>query len=144
MDILFLEDMRDFIRYTLVAKDPDGHLELDEWNGKRNSAWHLHHKYFIDEEQIVVIDDEFLSDEAKENIDSYGGEGTYDNLNFDPNSHERMQLNWTATETKALVNETLVDYNKMMVNYTKGTDGGDGNPIVSSIWQDRGMLACVN
>ena len=41
MGLLFLEDMRDFIRYMLVAKYPDGRLELDEWNGMRNSAWHF-------------------------------------------------------------------------------------------------------
>ncbi|KAL7544550.1 hypothetical protein ACHAWF_007927 [Thalassiosira exigua] len=141
--IMFMEDMREYIRYVLQVKDPHGWMDLDQWSAKRNSALTLHHQRFIDREVVVNMPSLFQSDEAREKIDAHMGVGTYDSLNFNPNKLARIDIAWTLKDTNAILETSLSNYAAMMVKYTWGTGGGDGHPVVTPVWDERPALQAV-
>ena len=53
--IMFTEEMHQWIRHLLSAKDPNDGLELDKWMGKRNTAQHLLHTKGIDQDVVVSL-----------------------------------------------------------------------------------------
>ena len=50
---------------------------------------------------------------------------------------------WTKKESTSTVALVLVHYRKMMKLHTKGTGGGDGDPVMCLVWQERDSLAAV-
>lgn len=135
--------MREYIRYLVKDKDPDGWMEVDEWRGKRNTAHVLFHQKFIDLEVRVDLPPIWLTEESKARIDEHMGQGTYDALKFDPNNPSRIAIAWTKEESIALLGSGLAKYAAMMVKYTWGTGGGDGHPVVSAVWTERHELQSV-
>ena len=133
--IMFTEEMRPWIRYLLSAKDPNDCLELDAWTGKRNTAHHLLHTKGIDKDVVVSIPNAWMTDAAREKVDShYGIKGVYDDLQFNPNNPVRIHMPWTKKESNAIVASVLINYREMMELYAKGTGGGDGDPIAYLVW----------
>ena len=142
--IMFTEEMRPWIRYLLSAKDPNDRLELDAWTGKRNTAQHLLHTKGIDPDVVVSMPNLWTTDAARQKVDShYGTKGVYNALQFNPNNPARINMPWTKKESTAIVASVLVHYRKMMELYTKGTGGGDGDPVAYSVWQERDPHAAV-
>jgi hypothetical protein len=93
---------------------------------------------------VVSMSNLWLTDAAREKVDShYGTEGVYDDLQFNPNNSVRIHMPWTKKESNAMVASVLVQYRKMMALYTKGTGGGDGDPVAYSVWQERDPLTAV-
>ena len=127
----------------LSNKDPKGRLELDAWTGKKNTAEHLLFVKSVDEEVEVTIPGVFLAEAAREKVDAHCGVGTYDGLRFNPNNQERIALPWTKKEVCAIFCKVVLDYRKMMYLYTKGTGGGDGDPVAYSVWEKRDALCAV-
>jgi len=148
--ILFMEDMVEFIPYFLAGKDPANRLSLDEWTGKRNRAIHTVHMRFIDSDVVIDLPEEWLAPAAAEKIDSHyqkknapGFEEVYSTLNYNPNNLDRISLPWNKEELVPIISTSLFSYNAMMRLYTSGTGGGDGDPVVYSVWQNRGALTAV-
>lgn len=153
--ILFSEDLREFIPHALsdvdpsakdpaqAGTDPSRRLRLDSWNSKRNWVFRTLRDKFVDPDVVVEVNQEWKSDEARRRIDERLGVGEYDQLNYNPNNQERIKLPWTEKEVQAILGKALLDYNNMMVFYKMNTGGGDGNPIVVAVWQDREPLDIV-
>ena len=105
---------------------------------------HLVHQHFIDSKVTLRLPETWLSDCAKEKNDSHVGEGTFDALTLNLNNEERIRIPWSSKETTAILSAVLVEYNKVMKNYTAGPGGGDGDPVAYSVWQAREELGICN
>lgn len=153
--IMFMEDMREFIPYVLSAvdpsakdptptqRDPSKRLRLDGWNSKRNWTFRTLRDRFVDPDVVVPVSKDWNSDEARRRIDERLGDGVYDEFKFNPNNPDRIKIARTEKEVQTILGKGLLDYNKMMIKYKKNTGGGDGNPIVVAVWQDRDPLDIV-
>jgi hypothetical protein len=127
----------------LQSADPTNRQTLDVWKAKQRATIHTIHAKFIDPEVIVTLPDTWTAGEAKEKVDSLCGDGIYDELSFDPNNQERIHIPWTEKDVKAMVAKVLTAYTKVMNDYTKGTGGGDGDPVAYALWDQREPLAVV-
>eukprot|EP00984_Skeletonema_dohrnii_P026502 scaffold15868_cov67-Skeletonema_dohrnii-CCMP3373.AAC.2 len=153
--IMFMEDMREYIPYVLSdvdpsskdparsGNDPSRRLRLDSWNAKRNWTFRTLRDKFVDPDVVVEVNAEWKSDEARRRIDERLGFGEYDKLDYNPNNQERIKIPRTEKEVQTILGKGLIDYNKMMFFYKMNTGGGDGNPIVVAVWQDREPLDIV-
>ena len=94
---------------------------LDACTGKRNLAFHSLHSKFIDSDVIATLPPTWLSSRAKEKVDEKAGEGVYESMNFNPNNHERIAIDWKNSEIKVILGSGLTAYSKVMNVYTLGT-----------------------
>ena len=130
----------------LTGKSRGGDRQaLDASRSRRLMGLNLLHTNFIDPEAIVSLPEKWLSDNTQETIDSFLGEGTYNNHGrFDPNCVERINFPWTVKDVTAIFSKVDKEYHAAMDKYTKGTGGGPGADENFAAWEQRDECCVVN
>ena len=88
--------------------------------------------------QILTIPVKWFSNETKDSINSFLGEGTYEEHgNFNPNNNDRISLPWTVKDVTAILTKLEKEYSASMDKYTQGTGGGPSADENYVAWQQR-------
>ena len=146
--LLMKSDLRDKIMYLLpVVNKSDRHL-LDSFKGEKLRLKHILHQQYIDVECVVALPSKWFDENTKEKIDnkafSSGTSWVELDKRFNVNNNARLALPWTKDTVYTMVMDTILKYNKVMVDYSKNTGGGSGDESEIVIWQDRDEVSFVN
>ena len=135
--IMMDEEMRAGIPYFLQERDINDRMSLDEWNGKKRLYTHLLYNRFICLDTSVPFPAAWNTEETRTVINERVEDGFFQSLSFNPANPSRVAVPWTKEDVLSMFKTTLKEYGEVMVEYTKGTGGGEGRPAAFAVWQDR-------
>jgi hypothetical protein len=146
MLILFTDDMREYIDVCMKKGDKSNRQVLDGWESKKRAFYVVLLQKFIDAEVHVELPKKWFADNTKETINMKYGPDAWNSYNdlLNPNKPDRISLPFTTDHMKSMVDMTILEYNRVMVDYQKNTGGGDGNEEAFTTWDCREDLTFLN